>query len=157
MTKGIKGFQKGRIVSEETRRKIGKANKGIWIKYNCDYCKKPSSERQSHYKRKKRHFCSVGCYSLFRKYRLPKTEQHAYKGGGLPEKEKVKRIKARSAANHALRDGKIKKLPCEACGRKDAQMHHHDYSKPLEVKWLCVKCHWEEHKIIYETPELLNQ
>ncbi len=124
--------------------------------YKCDYCKKISYTRPSHYKKKKRHFCSQDCYSLFRKYKLPKEEQHAYKGGGLPESEKKKRIKARSDANHAIRDGKLKREPCEACGRTDAHMHHHNYNKPLDVRWLCIKCHWEEHKIIYENPELIK-
>jgi len=78
--KGIKGFQKGHEVSNETRRKIGFANRGIWIKYNCDYCGKENEEKQSHYNKKYRHFCSMKCYSLFRKERLPLTEQHAYKG-----------------------------------------------------------------------------
>ena len=87
---------------------------------------------------------------------MPKEEQNAYKGGGLPKEEKSKRIKARSDINHAIRDGKIKRLPCETCGSKHSQAHHYDYSKPFEVKWLCRKCHWQEHKLIYENPELLK-
>lgn len=126
------------------------------MKAQCDYCKKQYYERTSHFKRKARHFCSQKCYSKFRKELLPKEEQPSYKGGGLPDVEKQKRRKARSDANHAIRDGKIIKKPCEACGRKDAQMHHHDYSKPLIIKWLCRKCHWDEHKLIYENPELIK-
>lgn len=124
------------------------------IRYNCAYCDKVAYDKPSSYRRKLRHFCSQGCYSAYRTERLPKEEQHAYKGGGLPEAEKQKRRKARSDANHAIRDGKITKESCEICGRSDAQMHHHDYDKPLEVKWLCRKCHWDEHKIIYENTEL---
>lgn len=31
---------------------------------------------------------------------------------------------------------------CEQCGKKLAKHRHHDdYSKPLEVKLLCVSCH----------------
>jgi len=78
--KGIKGFQKGHEVSQETRLKIGNANRGIWIKYNCDYCGKECEEKESHYKRKKRHFCSMQCYSAYRTNILSLTEQHAYKG-----------------------------------------------------------------------------
>src|SRR5262245_57418077 len=35
-----------------------------------------------------------------------------------------------------LKRGKIKRQPCEVCG-STAQMHHDDYSRPLEVRWLC--------------------
>jgi len=66
--------------TEETKRKIGLANRGVWIKYNCDYCGKENEEKQSHYKKKKRHFCDMKCYSDFRREKLPFTEQHAYKG-----------------------------------------------------------------------------
>lgn len=77
-------------LSEETKRKIGLANKGIWIKYNCDYCGKECEEKQSHYGRKKRHFCSTRCYSKYRKEKMPFWEQHAYRG--VREKDKSKQI-----------------------------------------------------------------
>ena len=67
-------------MTEDTKIKIGLANRGVWIDFKCDYCHKDNSEKQSHYKRKKRHFCDINCYSLFRKEKLPLTEQHAYKG-----------------------------------------------------------------------------
>lgn len=66
--------------TEETKRKIGLANRGIWIKYKCDYCGKENEEKQSHYNQKHRHFCNMKCYSLFRKEMLSLTEQNAYRG-----------------------------------------------------------------------------
>lgn len=126
------------------------------IQFNCEYCKKIAFDSPSNFKRKKRHFCSTDCYSKFRRDFLVKEEQHAYKGGGLPLLEKKKRIKARSDANHAIRDGRLKRLPCEACGSKKSQAHHSDYSKPFKINWLCKKCHWQEHKIIYENEDLLK-
>lgn len=41
-----------------------------------------------------------------------------------------------------LRNGKLKKLPC-FCGKIKVEGHHEDYSKPLDVKWLCRKHHNE--------------
>lgn len=73
-------MKKRKPLSKETREKIGIANRGIWIKFNCFYCGKENEEKQSHYKKKKRHFCNMKCYSLFRKEILPMEEQNAYKG-----------------------------------------------------------------------------
>jgi len=46
---------------------------------------------------------------------------------------------------YALRAGKIKRQPCEVCGGK-AEGHHTDYSKPLDVKWLCRTHHRAAHR-----------
>lgn len=137
--------------SVEWKEKIGLAlSKKVGV--DCDMCGNFYQEKPSHFKRKKRHFCQMSCYAKFRAKRLPREEQHAYKNGGIPEEEKKLRIKARSDLNHAIRSGKLKRLPCEKCGNKKVEAHHHDYSKPLSVFWLCDGCH---HKI-HENPELLK-
>lgn len=45
----------------------------------------------------------------------------------------------------ALKTGKLKKKPCEACGKKKAHAHHEDYDKPFEIKWLCPLHHKQYH------------
>lgn len=48
---------------------------------------------------------------------------------------------------NAIRDGILKKQPCLICGG-DSEAHHPDYSRPLDVVWLCANHHREAHKII---------
>lgn len=55
------------------------------------------------------------------------------------------RYLARSAINNAIKRGRIKRGACEVCGRINANAHHEDYSKPLEVRWLCGDHHIERH------------
>ena len=47
--------------------------------------------------------------------------------------------------NHAIRDGRLFREPCEVCGAEKVEAHHEDYSKPLDVMWLCKKHHTELH------------
>ncbi len=53
--------------------------------------------------------------------------------------------RAQTALGNALRDGKIKRQPCEVCGAEKVHAHHDDYSRPLEVRWLCPLHHQRHH------------
>lgn len=70
----------------------------------------------------------------FRRYRKRWIERN-------PEKRA-----AHNALNNAKRSGRIEQEPCAECGREDSHAHHHDYSAPLDVTWLCAWCHAQEHK-----------
>jgi hypothetical protein len=56
------------------------------------------------------------------------------------------KVHARKLLFDAVRQGKIKRRPCEVCGHIKVEGHHDDYSKPYEVHWLCKKHHNEVHK-----------
>ncbi len=55
--------------------------------------------------------------------------------------------RAYSVVYKALKSGRLIKRPCKVCGNKKVEAHHEDYSKPLEVEWLCRKHHTELHRI----------
>lgn len=58
------------------------------------------------------------------------------------------KYKARGAVARAIRNGTLVRQPCARCGAtSDVQAHHHDYSKPLDIEWLCRTCHFAEHGI----------
>ena len=57
------------------------------------------------------------------------------------------KVRAKEAVNYAKRTGLLKAKPCEVCGEDTAQAHHRDYSKPLEVQWLCTIHHGEAHHV----------
>jgi len=55
------------------------------------------------------------------------------------------RYKAHGMVSNAVRDGRLIKEPCEVCGAEYVHGHHDDYSKPLDVRWLCPIHHKEHH------------
>ena len=62
-------------------------------------------------------------------------------------KKHPERYRAQNAVNNAVRDGRLKKPEaCEVCNTPGLiHAHHHDYSRPLDVVWVCVKCHRDLH------------
>lgn len=52
---------------------------------------------------------------------------------------------ARWLTNKAIKAGRLIRKPCEICGKDEAEAHHDDYYKPLDVRWLCNFHHNEHH------------
>jgi aspartyl/asparaginyl beta-hydroxylase (cupin superfamily) len=59
------------------------------------------------------------------------------------EEKYPEKYAAHIAVTRALRQGKLTKPDCcDECSQEGyVESHHDDYSKPLEVRWLCKKCH----------------
>ena len=58
------------------------------------------------------------------------------------------RRKAHSLVQGAIRKGLLTRPDrCDRCGQTHEliEAHHHDYSKPLDVEWLCPHCHARAH------------
>lgn len=58
--------------------------------------------------------------------------------------EQREKQSARAYAHSYLTRGLLKKKGCAVCG-SEAQMHHPDYDRPLDVVWLCKKHHRDAH------------
>lgn len=57
------------------------------------------------------------------------------------------KYRAETAVGNAVRDGYlVRPKTCPRCDSDRAiHAHHHDYSKPLEVEWMCARCHHLMH------------
>lgn len=55
---------------------------------------------------------------------------------------------AHQLLNRAVAEGRITREPCQECGSTtQVHGHHNDYGKPLEVEWLCRRCHTNRHRV----------
>lgn len=65
----------------------------------------------------------------------------------LDPKEKEKDA-VRAYTRKKIKEGIIiKSSTCEKCGsEKNIHGHHDDYSRPLDIRWLCQSCHFSFHK-----------
>jgi len=81
----------------------------------------------------------------------PERRAQAIKTQKRRRDREPQRYIARTAVGNALRDGRLKRLPCERCGATvGVEAHHDDYSKPLDVIWLCFPHHRERHGQLVE-------
>lgn len=88
------------------------------------------------------------------KYReLGLAQQATPKSSRKWNHENKHKRKAEQMATYAQRKGLIKEPnACQSCGVSGIELekHHPDYSKPLEVQWLCTTCHGKtRHKDNY--------
>jgi uncharacterized protein YdaU (DUF1376 family) len=91
--------------------------------------------------------------AVLQESQLRADKQRAFRAStGNPVAESTEehrnREAARGAARRALARGDLVKQPCELCGAPTVEMHHDDYSKPLEVRWLCRPHHNDFHNRI---------
>lgn len=82
-------------------------------------------------------------YNAYDRQRSKNKDRIAKMVAAVPEHVR----KARYTTRNAVARGKMKKLPCEVCGAEKVEAHHLDYSKPLDVMWLCRKHHANLHRM----------
>lgn len=149
------------VKSENLFGKLSRAKDGLsgW----CKKCKteylnewrKLTGNRELYRARAKERYASVDgrekCILALKRYRL--TEKWKKKNAENSKKYRHKnkeKNKARLLVKEAIRVGRIVRGDCYVCGKKKTHAHHDDYSKPLDVVWLCHLHHNNIHgKMLY--------
>lgn len=111
--------------------------------YHC-YCKDCQKVRTHNYYRRNRD----KVIAQRDKYRAtPEGRAAAKKSGEAAYKRYPEKVTARHALVQAVKSGRVQKPEvCDNCGASGKiHGHHPDYSKPLDVMWLCNPCHRDVH------------
>jgi hypothetical protein len=96
-------------------------------------CKGCGNAFQAGNKRTK--YCSGRCYRA-------KEQDH---GQLVRQSWSAERKRAGAAVQTAIYQGRLVRQPCEICGKQRVDAHHDDYSRPLDVRWLCRSHHKQLH------------
>jgi len=97
----------------------------------CSKCGGDLGERYG-----KQRYCK-SCHALHMRNNRPKHRD-------LPDEARLK-ANVRRMTSYYVKRGLIKKTDCANCGNIRSEAHHTDYTKPLEVIWLCRPCHLKIH------------
>lgn len=73
-------------------------------------------------------------------------EEHRFKSQSNWKANNQKKVWAHSALRSALRRQLLEQKPCEVCSDPASEAHHPDYDRPMDVVWLCRKCHKAEYR-----------
>jgi hypothetical protein len=117
----------------------------------CPRCGGPGQQRAS------RHYeCGPCRAELAREWRSGRVEhRRSYELARLSNKIawaqesrrlNPTRVLARNKVYRALKAGRLVRGVC-ACGNPQTEAHHTDYSRALDVMWLCRECHTKEHLV----------
>ena len=134
----------------------------VRVNGKCDECGAPFT---AHPLARGQRFCSAVC-RIRQKSRLepePKVAERRKRwlqtdNGKASQRRRAMRYhnrnpikaRARRRLDVAVRNGSVQVSSlCSECGKPPGKRrlhgHHEDYAKPLEVVWLCPRCHWNRH------------
>lgn len=96
--------------------------------------------------------CCKRCSSAYwKEYNPVHREQISYR------QSNPARYRAHNAVESALKTGRLQSQNCELCSISISCAHHHNYSKPLDVSWLCPSCHGFVHRVLRRISKPLQE
>lgn len=155
--------------NDKRRSDLGLPEYGTGRKLTCSSCGATKEDRDRSYCRacfvkkereryQKQHGLSIYCEcgnekESYRRDRCDKCQlvidRAKYKADSKKYRASINGYKSlvRNVTFKAIQQGLLVKKPCEVCGTTEkVEAHHDDYTKPLEVRWLCKTHHQEHHK-----------
>ncbi|WDA36430.1 hypothetical protein [Sphingobium sp. YC-XJ3] len=113
-----------------------------YSKYVCGPCRSKAAVEWAKRNREKKRASNNSYHARNSSRRADRTR--AYR-----ERNPAKRI-AHQAVQTAVRNGTLIRQLCSECGADNAHAHHDDYSRPLDVIWLCHEHHMQRHAMLAE-------
>lgn len=105
--------------------------------FECPLCKRARQNKRNA-KRDLAAYCKARYQQPHVKARI--KAYHATKRQSDPMY--VLKRRARALVARAIKRGDVVRGVCERCASVKVDAHHEDYTKPLEVRWLCRRCHF---------------
>lgn len=120
---------------------------GIIQKYCTPSCQVKYSSKIIYYRNRKNPSFLMKERARARKYRERNKEKGVLRQRDYRRKDKI-RAKAHRDLSRAVMEKKIiKPEHCQLCGKnKPLDGHHNDYTKPLQIVWVCRLCHRKIHQ-----------
>lgn len=141
-----------RAYREKKREELAPTRPADWKKKTADraaYRKAWLAARPGYSTRKKEEWLKKNPEKL--RQREAKKYQNWKARNGIPDRveltpeERELRRACRTIWRTARKRGKVLPQACAHCGAAEAEGHHEDYTRPLDVIWLCKPCHVQEH------------
>ena len=150
-TKVCRVCKKELSIDEFHRQKGGKYNRGTLCKICAsekhEKWNKENRARRKEYQAEWREEHREEAREYSRTWRAKNSAQHVATNMAY-QAEHPEAERARRKVTYAVQTGTlVRPEVCEECGEQHTHIHghHDDYSKPLEVRWLCPKCHKRHH------------
>lgn len=136
----------------KTREEIRERERAYWARPENRERKRAKDKR--YYEKHKQEFLEkTRAYILTHPEQRKETCKRYYRNHKDKESLRMKKYlennqekyNAHLIVRQAVRNNELEPQPCEVCGETKTEAHHDDYNKPLEVRWLCHKCHMAYH------------
>lgn len=112
--------------------------------FTCPKCGGPRKHR--------RRWCAKCHNEAQKKWLKSKGGQWAY----ASSRGQRHKLVARRYVMTMIERGKLKRKPCEVCGRLEVEAHHNTYEDPLDIRWLCSEHHDALERWLFKKRKLLT-